>query len=116
MNSQSIHGPMEAANKETALSEQKKTGLTEEEMTAQKKANSVAKRKRAKARKQAQKAEERSELEQKKKSEALAAKKAASAVLCAACRQGIIDCGFEKFGKSFCSPKCARTAAPTGAL
>ena len=76
----------------------------------QKKAKAAAKRKRAKARKKAQRAEERLKMEEQKRKQELEAKKATSATQCAACQQGILDCGFEKFDQKFCSPKCARTA------
>jgi hypothetical protein len=92
------------------VSVQMEEQTTEENTEEQKKAKAAAKRKRAKARKKAQKAEETAKLEAKKKEEEILAKKAASAVLCAACGQGVVDCGFEKFDQKFCSPKCARTA------
>jgi hypothetical protein len=89
------------------------TGPTPEELlTDQKKAKAAAKRKRAKERQKSKKAEERTQLEEKKQEQAHAAKKAAAALQCAACGQGILDCGFEKFELTFCSPKCARTATP----
>lgn len=100
------------AEKEKEASKEKE-GATEEESAAQKTAKAAAKRKRAKARKKAQKAEERATMEQQKKKEALAAKKAVSKVQCAACSQGIVGSGFEKFGLKFCSTKCARSAKPT---
>jgi YgiT-type zinc finger domain-containing protein len=86
------------------------TNQSEGESLARKKAKAAAKRKRAKARKQGKKAEERALVEQKKKGEILAAIKKASALQCGACGEGILDSGFDKFEKKFCSTKCARSA------
>jgi hypothetical protein len=86
-------------------------GLINDEIAAQtKKAKAAAKRKRAKERKKTLKAEEREQIEREQQRKAREEEKAASTVKCNACGQGILDCGFEKFGKVFCSPKCARTA------
>lgn len=87
-------------------------GPTAEEIAEQQKAKATAKRRRAKQRKKEQKAQERAEQEKLLREKELEAKKAASASQCDACGQGILDCGFEKFGKRFCSPKCARSAKP----
>lgn len=87
-------------------------GPTEKDIATRKKATAAAKRKRARARKKAQKAMEQSAMERKKNEESLSAKKAASKVQCAACSQGMLGSGFEKFGLKFCSTKCARSAKP----
>lgn len=78
-----------------------------------KKAKAVAKRKRANERKKAQRAKAREEQEMIASKDALETRKAACATKCAYCGGGILDCGFEKFGRRFCSTKCARTAQPT---
>ena len=83
---------------------------TEDKIAAQKKAKAAAKRKRAKERKKAQKAQEKEVEAQKKKEMELESRRAASGVKCAACGNGVLGCGFEKYNKKYCSPKCARTA------
>ena len=47
------------------------------------------------------KAEERAERERKEQEKALQDEKSASKVKCDACGGGILDCGFEKYGKIF---------------
>lgn len=79
-----------------------------EELEEKRKAKAAAKRKRAKERKKAEKAQERVEQEKLSRQQALDKQKAASASKCATCAGGIIDAGFEKVGKKFCSTKCAR--------
>ena len=87
--------------------------ISEEEAAAQRKREkAAAKRKRARERQKLKKAEERAEKEQKEQEKALQDEKAASKVKCDACGGGILDCGFEKYGKIFCSTKCARSAVP----
>lgn len=98
--------------KEEEIEAQPPSGPTPEEIAEQKKAKAAAKRKRAKDRKKAQKDEERAEQVKVTQQKEMEAKKAASALQCHACGQGILDCGFEKYGNRFCSPKCARTAQP----
>ncbi len=77
-----------------------------------KKAKAAAKRKRAKERKKAKKAMEKEKVEKIRLKEAEAAKRAASALKCAACGTGILkpSHAFERFDQLFCTPKCARTA------
>jgi hypothetical protein len=91
--------------------------MLEDEISAQTKAKSAAKaaakRKRTKERKKAQRTEEQEQKEKNQKEAELAATREASTVHCTACVQGILGCGFEKYGQQFCSPKCARTATPT---
>ncbi|KAG7342048.1 hypothetical protein IV203_007140 [Nitzschia inconspicua] len=88
---------------------------TEEELAYQrKKAKAAAKRKRARERQKMEKATEREEREREERRNALENQKKASALKCEACGAGILDCGFEKFGRRFCSPKCARFATKTG--
>ncbi|KAL3914160.1 MAG: hypothetical protein SGILL_006211 [Bacillariaceae sp.] len=91
-------------------------GISEEELAAQKKkAKAAAKRKRARERKKEQKALEKEERDRREERMALEDQKAASKVKCDACGGGILDCGFEKLGKVFCSTKCARSAAAVAA-
>lgn len=85
---------------------------TEEDVLAQKKAKAASKRKRAKERRKARKAEEIVQHEAEVARKTILAKKEASSIRCAACGEGILDCGFEKFGRKFCSTTCARTAKP----
>ncbi len=85
-------------------------GLTTEAMEEHKKAKAAEKRKRAKQRKKAQKAEERVEYETLMKQKEREAKQAASAYKCTACGKGMLDSGFEKYGRRFCSTLCARSA------
>ncbi|CAJ1949620.1 unnamed protein product [Cylindrotheca closterium] len=99
---------------ERSISPLQDQSSTDEEATNNKKATAAAKRKRAKARKQAQKAAARAAIEAKQKDDALIARKVASASRCAACGEGMLDAGFEKFGLKFCSTKCARAAKPPG--
>jgi hypothetical protein len=80
----------------------------EEDKIARQKVKAAEKRKRAKERKQAKKAEELKEAKEKERKAALKKQKEESASKCAACGDGILDCGFEKNGSKFCSPKCAR--------
>jgi hypothetical protein len=86
---------------------------SQEEMAATaKKAKAAEKKQRQKDRKKVQKQKEQASLDKKKKEQDLAAQKAAAAVQCTACGQGVLGCGFEKFEQKFCSSKCARTAKP----
>ena len=88
-------------------------GPSQKEMAmAKNKARVLEKKRRQKERKRAQKQEEQALLDKNEKEQELAAKKAAAAVQCAACGQGVLGCGFEKFQQKFCCPKCARTAKP----
>ena len=82
----------------------------EEEIASQKKAKAAAKRRRAKERKKTQKAQEREVEAQKKKEMELESRRASSGVKCAACGEGVLGYGFEKYNQKYCSPKCARTA------
>lgn len=86
-----------------------------QDIEAKKKAKAAAKRKRAKERKKAQKDEETSTMERIKQVEAEQARKAASTRKCDVCGQGILDCGYQKFDQTLCSPKCARAAKPNHA-
>jgi hypothetical protein len=84
-----------------------------EELEERKKAKAAAKRKRANERKKALKAQERTEQARLAQQRTLEARKATSALKCAECGGGILDSGFEKFGKKFCSTKCARAIKST---
>jgi hypothetical protein len=78
-------------------------GPSQEEMAAAKNIRQrLPKRKDCK---KVQKQEEQASLDKNKKEQLLAAKRAATAVQCAACGQGVLGCGFEKFKHTFCSPK-----------
>lgn len=102
----SATGNDNANSKESESSEM----TNEEELAVQKKkAMAAAKRKRAKERKKNQKAVERERRELEEQRKALGKQKEASNIKCNACGTGILDCGFERFGKLFCSPKCARS-------
>jgi hypothetical protein len=91
----------------------KPIGATSAEVEeAKRKEKAAAKRKRAKERKKAQRDEEMTNMERIKRMEAELARKAASILKCAVCGQGILDCGFQKFNQTLCSPKCARAAKP----
>lgn len=83
-----------------------------QEQAARKKAKAAAKRRRAKERKKEQKEMEQSEAEKKQQIRLVQEKKAASAKKCDHCGDGILGYGFEKFGRSFCSTKCARAGVP----
>ena len=101
----------DAADSEIKLGEEERR----QEQTARKKAKAAAKRKRAKERKKEEKEMERKEAEKRQQEQLLAEKKAASAKKCAACGEGILGFGFDKFGHCFCSTKCAR-AGPTHSM
>jgi hypothetical protein len=86
--------------------------VLEEELAAhRKKEKASAKRKRARERQKLKKAVQQQEREREEQKRALEDQKAASKVKCDPCGGGILGCGFEKFGKVFCSTKCARSAA-----
>ena len=80
----------------------------EEERRAAKKA---AKRKKERERQKAKKAAERNERERLAKLEEEKKKRAEAKIKCAHCGRGILDGGFDKFGSTFCSTKCARAGA-----
>jgi hypothetical protein len=83
-----------------------------EDEEEKKRAKAAAKRKRAKERKKVQKNEEASNMERIIRVEVEQARKAASVLKCAVCGQGILDCGYQKFDQTLCSPKCARAFKP----
>mmetsp|Transcript_20573 Transcript_20573/g.44949 ORF Transcript_20573/g.44949 Transcript_20573/m.44949 type:complete len:564 (+) Transcript_20573:127-1818(+) len=80
----------------------------EEERRAAKKA---AKRKKERERQKAKKAAERKERERLAKLEEEKKKRDEAKIKCAHCGRGILDGGFDKFGSTFCSTKCARAGA-----
>jgi hypothetical protein len=81
----------------------------QEEQAAKKR----AKRQRAKQRKKEQKEREQKEIEKRQEEQVYFEKKAASTNKCECCGEGYLGCGFEKFGHSFCSTKCARAGVST---
>ena len=83
-------------------------GPSEEEMAvAKNKTKALENKRRQKERKKAQMQEEQALLDKKEKEQELAAKKAAAAaVQCAACGQGVLGCGFEKFQQSQMRTDC----------
>lgn len=95
-----------------ALDEAKRKEQERQEQEAKKKAKAAAKRRRAKERKKEQKELERKEAEKQQQAKLLQEKKAASSKKCDSCGQGYLGYGFEKFGHSFCSTKCARAGVP----
>ncbi|CAB9529792.1 expressed unknown protein [Seminavis robusta] len=105
---QQIDAQQQAAAHTRMQEEETKTKEEELEKEAKQKAAKAAKRKRAKDRKKAQKAQEQEEQSLREKEATLKAQKEASAAKCAHCAGGILGSGFDKFGHSFCSPKCAR--------
>lgn len=66
------------------------------------------KRQRAKERAREKKKQEQFAKEEKERAMNLQKKKDSSDVTCAACGQGVLGCGYEKFSAKFCSTKCAR--------
>lgn len=109
---QSIPPPIEndTTNNRSLQSSQKDDDDEEEEATKRemKAAKAAAKRKRARERKKAKKKEEQKAEEERQRQAEIAAKKESSSRKCACCGAGILDCGFEKFGETFCSTTCAR--------
>ena len=95
------------------VEEEKKKADAENEAESERRREekAAAKRKRARERKKTKKKEEQKLAAEQKKRTDMEAKKAASVKKCACCGDGILDCGFEKFGQTFCSPKCARSGA-----
>lgn len=83
-------------------------GLGAAEKAAKAAAKKKAKRQKAKERAKEKKRLESLEREEKERVLALQKQKESSAVKCGACDDGVLGCGFEKFGVTFCSPKCAR--------
>jgi len=81
-----------------------------EEKAAKMAARKKAKRQKAKERKKEKKQIERIELEKKERAISLQKERESSNVKCAACGGGILGVGFDKFGKKFCSTKCARAS------
>lgn len=82
--------------------------LTAEEKAAKAAAKKKAKRQKAKERDKEKKRIEKLESEKKERALAIQKEKENSAVKCGACGQGILGRGFEKYGRNFCSTKCAR--------
>ena len=80
-----------------------------------KRAKAKEKKKRAKEKKKKEKEEKRIAEEELQRQQEIEAKKAAAALKCSACGNGILDCGFEKYNQRYCSTKCARTAIPPAA-
>ena len=85
--------------------------LSAEEKAAKAAAKKKAKRQKAKERAKEKKQIEKIEQEKKERALALQKEKESSSVRCDACRGGILGCGFDKFGKKFCSTKCARSVS-----
>jgi len=83
--------------------------MRQDELAAKKR----AKRQRAKQRKKEQKEREQKEIEKRQEEQVYCEKKAASPNKCECCGEGYLGCGFEKFGHSFCSTKCARAGVST---
>jgi hypothetical protein len=89
--------------------------LAAEEAAAEKlAAKKRAKRQKAKEKAKEKKLLERLENEKMERALAIQKKKEESATKCGACDDGVLGCGFEKFGTKFCSTKCARSGpSPT---
>jgi hypothetical protein len=89
--------------------------LAAEEAAAEKlAAKKRAKRQKAKEKAKEKKLLERLENEKMERALAIQKKKEESATKCGACGDGVLGCGFEKFGTKFCSTKCARSGpSPT---
>jgi len=96
------------SNEEASASERQQQ---QQQKAAAKKA---AKRQKAKERAKEKKWLERIEQCKRERELALQKEKENSALKCGACGDGILDCGFEKFGVKFCSAKCARNGQPGG--
>ena len=85
----------------------------EEDARAKAMAKKKAKRQRAKERAKEKKKEEQQLKQEKERAMDLQKKKDESKVKCGACGEGVLGCGFEKFGIKFCSTKCARSGPAT---
>ena len=81
----------------------------EEERDARAAAKRKAKRRMAKERAKERARLERLETEENERAMALRREKAESTKKCCACGEGILGCGFERFGMVFCSTVCARS-------
>ncbi|KAL7532215.1 hypothetical protein ACHAWF_004054 [Thalassiosira exigua] len=79
-----------------------------EERASRAAAKKKAKRQKAKERAKEKKRLERLEAEKAKRAAALREERERSSVRCGACGGGVLGCGFEKYGATFCSTKCAR--------
>ena len=86
-----------------------KSELTEEEKAAKAAAKKKAKRQKAKERAKEKKKLEKLEREKKERAMALQKEKENSSTKCAHCGGGVLGSGFDKYGKKFCSTKCARS-------
>ena len=86
-----------------------KVELTEEEKAAKAAAKKKAKRQKAKERAKEKKKLEKLEREKKERAMALQKAKENSSTKCAHCGGGVLGSGFDKYGKKFCSTKCARS-------
>ncbi|KAL7471490.1 hypothetical protein ACHAXS_011769 [Conticribra weissflogii] len=88
---------------------------TEQQQQQQQKAaaKKALKRQKAKERAKEKKRLERIEQDKRERELALQREKGKSSLKCGACGDGILDCGFEKFGVRFCTAKCARNG-PSG--
>ena len=85
--------------------------LSEEEKAAKAAARKKAKRKKAKQRAKEKIQKEKVEQEKTELAMALQKEKERSATKCDACGDGILGFGFDKFGKKYCSTKCARSGS-----
>ena len=99
--------PTESDKKSTAEAEQQ--AAAEEEARAKAAAKKKAKRQRAKERAKEKKKEEQLVKLENERVKELQKKKDNSELKCGACGDGILGCGFDKFGMKFCSTKCARS-------
>mmetsp|Transcript_12909 Transcript_12909/g.18637 ORF Transcript_12909/g.18637 Transcript_12909/m.18637 type:complete len:280 (+) Transcript_12909:994-1833(+) len=95
-------------NQHTNIPAQDPEEMKQMERNAARAAKAAAKRKKARQRKKEKKAALDAEKAKLAKDETIRKRKEASAMKCAACGDGMLDCGFEKFGVRFCSTKCAR--------
>lgn len=93
--------------------QQLKQHLELEHKNGRQKIKAAAKRKRAKDRKKALRTEQLDKAKDERKEASIQEQKEQSQVKCASCRDGILDCGFEKLGNKFCSTRCARVGPNT---
>lgn len=98
-------------NQKISCSSKEETSVpSAEEKAAKMAAKKKAKRQKAKERSKEKKRIERIELEKKERAISLQKERENSAIKCSGCGEGFLGVGFDKFGKKFCSTKCARAS------
>lgn len=95
-------------NQEISCTKEEISVPSAEEKATKMAAKKKAKRQKAKERVKEKKRIERIELEKKERAISLQRERESSNIKCGACGDGILGVGFDKFGKKFCSTKCAR--------